>query len=189
MYTVYKTVCLVNNKYYIGVHKTNDPNDNYLGSGTVLSRAKAKYGEENFKKEVLLECKDEELAYFLEELLVTDREVKAKNCYNMKRGGQGGFDYVNRLDQTERNRKIAASRNYRDPEYLNLLSERTKASGCGNDKLYLQYDWTGKHHKEETKQKIGLANKGKTPWIKGRQHSEETKKKIANSLRKKHIAS
>lgn len=34
-YIVYKTTCLINDKIYIGVHKTTDPNifDGYIGDG------------------------------------------------------------------------------------------------------------------------------------------------------------
>ena len=49
-YTVYKTTNLVNNKIYIGVHKTSKPNDTYIGSGKILADAILKYGKENFVK-------------------------------------------------------------------------------------------------------------------------------------------
>lgn len=34
-YIVYRTTCLINNKIYVGVHHTDDPNifDGYLGRG------------------------------------------------------------------------------------------------------------------------------------------------------------
>jgi hypothetical protein len=43
-HTVYRTTNLVNGKFYIGVHKTDDPNDGYLGSGKLIGRAFQKYG-------------------------------------------------------------------------------------------------------------------------------------------------
>jgi hypothetical protein len=47
LYTVYRTVNQINQKFYIGVHKTMNPMDNYLGSGKILGRAIKKYGKEN----------------------------------------------------------------------------------------------------------------------------------------------
>jgi len=38
-YTIYKTINTINEKYYIGMHRTNDPYDSYLGSGVSLNKA------------------------------------------------------------------------------------------------------------------------------------------------------
>ena len=49
-YYTYKTTNSVNGHYYIGVHKTEDFNDGYIGSGTVLKKAIKKHGKENSLK-------------------------------------------------------------------------------------------------------------------------------------------
>ena len=96
MYTVYKTVNLVNKKFYIGVHKTENPMDGYLGSGTLLKRAIKKHGLENFEKEVLFEFQDAADAFAKEAELVTKELIESGISYNLKLGGEGGFDWINK---------------------------------------------------------------------------------------------
>lgn len=101
-YLVYKTTNLINGKFYIGKHQTEDLNDGYMGSGNVLKRAIKKYGEDNFTTEIL-EVYDKKWKMELAEriLVVVDKEVS----YNLKRGGNGGFDYLNEVYWTEEKRK------------------------------------------------------------------------------------
>ena len=84
----YKTKNTINNKFYYGVHKTNNMNDGYMGSGTALKKAIKKYGSENFEKEVLMFFNNEEEMYNYEHAFITEDLVKNKNCYNLIIGGK-----------------------------------------------------------------------------------------------------
>jgi hypothetical protein len=92
-YYVYKTINIVNGKEYIGIHKTNDINDGYIGNGitsqhkanyrynnsktpTVFCRAVVKHGYENFKKIILGFVNSYEELLDIEELIVTEEYVK-----------------------------------------------------------------------------------------------------------------
>ena len=59
-YLIYKTTNLINNKFYIGMHGTNNLEDGYLGSGKIILSAIRLYGKENFIREILYYCESEE---------------------------------------------------------------------------------------------------------------------------------
>ena len=91
-YIIYKTINKINGRFYIGKHKTKNPNDSYLGSGTSLLLAIKKRGKENFIKEIMEYCKDEEEMNRREREIVTPEFLKENKgiCYNMREGGDGG---------------------------------------------------------------------------------------------------
>lgn len=103
-YIVYKTTCLINNKIYIGVHKTEDPDifDGYLGNGFIVNTnhylqypvnpfhyALIKYGVSNFKRDTLYIFDKEEEAYNKESELVTEEFIQSNKTYNVSLGGKG----------------------------------------------------------------------------------------------------
>ena len=88
---IYKTTNLVNNKYYIGMHSTNDLNDGYLGSGTRLWRSIKHYGKENFKVEILEFLLNRESLRAREAELVNEEKLSDPLCMNLTKGGYGDF--------------------------------------------------------------------------------------------------
>lgn len=83
----YKITNLINNKYYYGIHSTNNLNDGYMGSGKLLKCAIKKYGIENFKKEIIKFFNTlEELSEFEKEI-VNEITLKDTSCYNLVKGG------------------------------------------------------------------------------------------------------
>lgn len=96
-YIIYKTINLVNNKFYIGKHRqTIDPNqfDGYYGSGSQIINAVKKYGKDNFVRETLFVFENETECLLKEEETVAPHLGKPY-CYNMRSGGIGGFEHIN----------------------------------------------------------------------------------------------
>lgn len=170
-YTIYKTTNQINGKFYVGAHKTEDLNDDYLGSGKLLKRAIEKWGIDNFSKEILFVFETAEEMFAKEAELVTDDFLSENNTYNLKVGGFGGFDYINQSDIVcSRNRTIAKKRTYKEPLFVSNNAKKPWASKNLNRK-----NWSGLKHTEESKRKISdklkLASVGEknsqygTMWI------------------------
>jgi hypothetical protein len=127
LYTVYKTTNLANGKYYFGVHKTDNPNDDYLGSGKYIKAAIAKHGEAALKKEVLFIYLDAESAFGKEDELIQTWRGRDPLCMNLRKGGSGGFDWINKKLNQEWRKRAAQTTNIHifkrresDIEYKNL---------------------------------------------------------------------
>ncbi|MDW6414303.1 NUMOD3 domain-containing DNA-binding protein [Escherichia coli] len=78
-------------KIYVGVHKTSNLDDGYMGSGVAIKNAIKKYGIDNFYKHIIKFFESEKAMYDAEAEIVTEEFVKSKKTYNMKLGGIGGF--------------------------------------------------------------------------------------------------
>lgn len=95
-YYLYEIRNNLNGKIYVGVHKTMDLEDGYMGSGKILRAAIAKYGAENFTKTILEHFESKEEMYSREKEIVTEEFLAREYTYNLRRGGLGGFDYINK---------------------------------------------------------------------------------------------
>jgi hypothetical protein len=173
---IYKITNLVNNRVYIGVHKTKNFDDGYMGSGKIIRQAIEKYGLSNFKKEILETFNDYETALKRESEIVNEQFVSDSNTYNLKLGGSGGFDYItkNKLNLT--------------PEVLKKRGESIKETFKKNPRKVATFD--GKNHSEKTKKvisekrKMFFENGGEHPkGMLNKQHKEETKKQVSNILK------
>ena len=170
-YTVYKITNKINSKIYIGVHKTSNINDDYMGSGKHLKSSQEKYGIENFKKEIIEVFETKEMMFQYESILVNEDFIKDPNTYNLKLGGTGGFDYINslggqgaRLNQNlsliSRKRGIENShKTRRENKSIEIKRVNTLYTKYGND--YFGKMFKGKKHSDESKKKMSISQQGK----------------------------
>ena len=173
-YLVYKTTNLVNGKIYIGKHETHNIDDSYLGSGKLLKRAIAKYGKKNFKREILFECSSVEEMNAKEAELVNEEFLKRDDVYNLKQGGDGGFDFINvngLWGDTSKGGKAFAKKLHEDPEFKKQISNGIKRMWKEHPEVYANLgqhpnskkSFLGKHHSEQTKHKMSEIAKLRDP--------------------------
>jgi len=182
-YTVYKTVNQVNGKFYIGVHKTNNPMDEYLGSGTVIQLAIQKYGVLSFVKEILFKYETQEEAWVKENELVELHRADPL-CYNLRKGGSGGYDYINSIGRNtvgvSKGGIAAKLKRSNDPKVMTRFKQVTHQgrkqsqafqSHCAKRSELGAVKWRGQHHSIESRSLMSSQTAGSrnsqfgTCWI------------------------
>lgn len=162
IYYLYKITNLVNNKIYVGVHKTKNINDGYMGSGKVIKDSIRKYGIDNFRKDILEYFDNSEFMYAREKELVTNEFLLREDVYNLRRGGYGGFDYINKFLLDECKYIRSANINNIPIEKKSLGGKITGSENIkkGHVSGKIKYDnFSGKLHSKETKQKMSISAK------------------------------
>lgn len=151
-YYMYQITNLVNHKIYVGVHKTNDLNDGYMGSGKIIRSAITKHGISNFSKVILEQFDDSTAMYAREAEVVTEEFLAREDVYNLRRGGHGGFDYINKNTSHEEMSRRAKLSNtpemrihYNNKNWgLNNINTRAKSydtqrlNGLGFHSVYIR---------------------------------------------------
>lgn len=163
-YTVYKTINLVTGKFYIGVHKTSNPNDKYMGSGELIKSAIKKHGRENFVKQILYVFDNEIDAYEMEASIVTEALIKQGDCYNMHVGGFGkGIQVANALGI---NNKGKTAEHYQKMRSAFLEKSKTQEFITKRSK---HKPFLNRKHSDDTKQ---LMSKSLSETSKGERNSQ-----------------
>lgn len=170
-YTIYQITNKLNGKTYVGSHKTKQLDDTYMGSGKILRRAIAKYGEDNFTKDILFVFDNPEDMYGKEAEIVNESFVSRTDTYNLKVGGEGGWDYINGNKDIIQKRGAKAAATTHE-----ILRERYKDD---------PKQWTSHMHTQEVYDKIKEAKRlNPLPhnWL-GKKHTEETRKLMSESAK------
>jgi hypothetical protein len=189
---IYKTTNLINEKYYIGMHTTDNLNDGYIGSGKKLWHSINKYGKENFKCEILEILPNKCSLKEREKELVNENLLKDPMCMNLTIGGGDGFYYINKMGINNKSNQFilggkASAKKLETDEvwrvkHSQIASENFKKAHK-NGKI--KYDtFTGKKHTEDTKRKISETNSIKQ---KGENNSQFGSQWITNGKENKKI--
>ena len=174
---IYKTTNLLNEKFYVGMHSTDDLEDGYIGSGKRLGYSVRKYGLEIHKLEILEFLTSREELKKREAEVVNEELLTDPLCMNLKFGGEGGWDHTKNMDLKSRNANCNqrfVARFEDDKEFREIftstgsknleLGRINKKEIHGNNNF-----WSGKSHKDLTKNKI---SKSMSSAVKGEANSQ-----------------
>ena len=160
-YAIYQTTCKVNGKIYIGQHRTNDLNDSYLGSGTLITEDIKRYGRDAFEKKILFTFDNFEEMNNKEKELVTPEFVAREDTYNRIVGGQLDDYEARRLGgliaQEWRKRHGVKSRPWtqgKTKEEIAMSNAKRRATYLSHLEQGLVKPPIGRPHTFESKQKI-----------------------------------
>lgn len=161
---IYKTTCLVTNRYYIGMHSTSKLDDGYMGSGKRLRYSIRKYGIDNHIKEILEFFETRELLIEAEKIAITPNMITDRDCMNLMSGGTGGFiSKEHQIKLSKAGIEAFIIRLENDIELQNKYREngiRCMSLLQKNGKVKYGISFKGKRHSAESKIKISNAMKG-----------------------------
>ena len=178
---IYLTTDHLHNKKYIGKHY-GELNDDYYGSGNIITRVIKKYGKSILSKEILHISKTEEENNIKEkEFIALFNALENPLFYNIAPGGNGGDIFHNLPKwQQEQIRQEARVRSggENNPRYGVHLTEETK------EKIRKNRD-TSFTQTEEYRKKMSQAVSGEKNGMYGKKHTEEAKRKMSENSKGK----
>jgi hypothetical protein len=168
---IYKITCLKNNRYYIGMHSTDNLEDGYMGGGKRIKNSVKKHGKDAHRKEILEFFENRELLRQREVELVNVELLNDSMCMNLQPGGGGGL-----VNEEHKLKFLKGSSKWTSDQWKIpggfqknriVSSTRMKAMHEANK---IKYDtFTGKKHKPESIERMKESQKGKQKGTKNSQ--------------------
>jgi|688.fasta_scaffold796998_1 hypothetical protein len=156
---IYKITCLKNNRYYIGMHSTDNLEDGYMGGGKRIKNSVKRYGKNFHIKEIIEFLENREMLAEREKDIINQELINDPLCLNLCTGGHyydRGWTDEDRLKASNRlkelNKDSEWTKNH-SKKIINGLKESLKKEGL---KSFLN-----KNHSEATKKKMSESSKGK----------------------------
>lgn len=144
-------------RFYIGLHSTDDLEDDYFGSGTKIKRSIKKHGIGKHSKEILEFLPSRKELKFREREIITEDMRADINCMNIAPGGGGGFkDEEHKMKCSSaggrKGGKISGPENARRLHTKEIHSKIQVTKKINNS--FFTRGMLGKNHSEETKKKM-----------------------------------
>lgn len=200
---VYKIVNVINQKFYIGStkdfnHRWEDEHKYFLNKNKhinpYLQHAWNKYGEQNFKFEIIEECSPDQCLireqYYLDTLTPWNCEIG----YNLSKCSGGGdkISYHPNLEEIKKKHSINGKERWNAKTETDKIAYSNKMMGSGNP------NWRGgtsKGYCVDCKKEIFPTNKrcmicsklGKNNPFYGKTHSKESRIKLSKSRKGKNM--
>jgi hypothetical protein len=169
---LYEITNTVNGKVYIGVHRTDNLNDGYMGSGKILKRAQNKHGIYNFKKKILCFFPTYQEALEAEKNIVTLEFIENDTNYNIKEGGFGSCKWSSHIIKhlSDKGHERWSNNTFREKMLNSLLSPSRRK------KISLKHKEWIKNNPLKHKQRMEKINKNPNKIEKTRQSHLGTKR-------------
>lgn len=180
-YSVYKHTNKTNGKVYIGITSLKPEKRWSVGyrDCRAFQNALDKYGWDNFDHEVLATGLTKEEACEMEIRLIAEyKSTDDKYGYNISSGGDAPTLGLHMPEESKKILSEKAVKRWEEEGYRDAHS---------NENAY----WYGKHHSEETIDKIKAnlpVKRGEEHYMWGKHHSEESKRKMSQAKLGKHVA-
>ena len=159
-YIVYQTINIVNNKIYVGIHKTKDPFkfDGYIGNGVNINypstymnpkypfqKAVKKYRTSSFKRSILYIFDTELEASNKEQEIISKEFINRPDTYNLALGGLHQWVTLkyNKIYQFDLNGKLVKEWNdiYEVSDFLETWKQSIYSAIRNKSRLY-NYYWS-----------------------------------------------
>ena len=154
---IYKITNKISGRFYIGMHSTDNLDDEYFGSGKLLWYSLNKYGKEKHTKEILEYLPNRLSLKEREEEIVNAELINEKLCMNLKLGGYGGCSKEVQQIWSTAGGQAKKKKRLENPGWAkqsDLRGTETAKKQYKNGRKSFAPNWTGKKHSEETKRKI-----------------------------------
>jgi len=182
---IYKTTCIITERFYIGMHSTDNLEDGYVGSGKRLWHSINKHGKENHVCQILEFLPDRDSLREREKEIVNQEMLNEKLCMNLAIGGEGGHGskFLTK-EQLSKGCKKMHEITWNDPDFIERKKKDTSIRMKGNSYGLGNKSRTGLTITENHKRLIGEANSIKQ---KGENNSQYGKCWITNEIESKKI--